>query len=147
MRLSTLTLLHGLLTSFHTNKCSIYSTIMGKACANSTQFWTKWEIALSVQSKLLPRLARYMTYLKYNSPPLFHVHAKTLCASAGIMPNTRKKQRLDAGKRRKRQNIQSFLQRRQPPSIVLMAISLSIPEFLKKLTGRSNWQLLSVTEA
>ena len=27
-----------LLTSFHTNKCSIYSTIMGKGCANSTQF-------------------------------------------------------------------------------------------------------------
>src|SRR5947207_1364668 len=147
MRLSMLTLLHGLLTSFHTNKCSIYLTIMSKACENSTQFWTKREVALSVKSKLLPRLELYMNYLMYSSPPLFHVHAKILCASAGIISIMRKKQRLYAGKRQKRQNIQSFLQRRQPPSIALMAISLSIPEFLKKLTGKLNWGSLSVTVA
>ena len=100
-----------------------------------------------MKSRLLPRSARYITYLMYNSPPLFRVRAKILCALAGIISIMRKKQRSYAGKRRKRQNILSFLQRRQPPSIALMAISLSIPEFLKKLTGKLNWQSLSVTVA
>src|SRR5881628_2254948 len=111
MRLSMLTLPHVLLTSFHTNKCSIYSTIMGKGYANSTQFLIKWEVAASMKSRLLPRLVQYMTYLMYNSPPLFRVHAKILCASAGIISNTRKKQRSYADKRLKRRNILSFLQR------------------------------------
>src|SRR6266487_4887316 len=140
MRLSMLTLQHGLLTLFHKNKCSIYSTTMSKECTNYAQYWTKREVAASVKSRLLPRLAQYMTYLMYNSPPLFRVHAKILCASAGIISNTRKKQRSYADKRLKRRNILSFLQRRRPPSIALMAISLSIPGFLKRLTGRSNWQ-------
>src|SRR2546425_3486968 len=124
-----LTSQHAHSTLFHTNRCLIYSTIMSKGCANCTQFWTKREVATSVRSRLLPRLALYMTCQTYNLLHLFRVHAKILCAWAGIMPNTRKKQREYVDKKQKCRNIPLFLRRRLPPLTVPMAPSSSILRF------------------
>src|SRR6266699_7218603 len=95
-----LTSRHAHSTLFRTNRCLIYSTILSKGCANCTQFWTKQEVAISVRSRLLPKLELYMTCQTYNLLHLFRVRAKISCAWAGITPNTRKKQRDYADKKR-----------------------------------------------